>query len=108
MKYATARPMPSRKAAARVEIANTIEPVQDGRIYIEKINAPFLYRDRGTPAEYGAGLQTGNMGQGVTDTRRVTLPPTMVPGTAALFGPPTRTAASLLSRVSLVMVSSRR
>ena len=33
--------MPSRKAAARVEIANTIEPVQDSRIYIEKINAPF-------------------------------------------------------------------
>jgi hypothetical protein len=30
--------------------------VRDGRNYIEKINAPF-YRDRGTPAEYSAGLQ---------------------------------------------------
>jgi hypothetical protein len=30
--------------------------VQDGRIHIEKINAPFL-REGGTPAEYGAGLK---------------------------------------------------
>jgi len=33
------------------------EPIQDGRIYIEKINGPFLYVDRGTPAEYSAGLK---------------------------------------------------
>ena len=31
-------------------------PIQDGRIYIEKLNGPFLYVDRGTPAEYSAGL----------------------------------------------------
>jgi hypothetical protein len=31
--------------------------VQDGRIHIEKVNAPFLYKERGTPAEYGAGLK---------------------------------------------------
>jgi hypothetical protein len=30
--------------------------VQDGRIHIEKINAPFLYREGATPAEYKAGL----------------------------------------------------
>ena len=30
--------------------------MQEGRIYIEKINAPFLYVDRGTPDEYAAGL----------------------------------------------------
>jgi len=30
--------------------------LQDGRIYIEKINGPFLYVDRATPAEYSAGL----------------------------------------------------
>ena len=30
--------------------------MQDGRIYIEKINEPFLYQLRGTPAEYKAGL----------------------------------------------------
>jgi hypothetical protein len=31
--------------------------VQDGRIHIEKINGPFLYRDGGSPAEYGAGMK---------------------------------------------------
>jgi hypothetical protein len=28
--------------AMPLEIANSVEPVQDGRIYIEKINWPFL------------------------------------------------------------------
>jgi hypothetical protein len=58
MKFAGTRVYADPEKAARklVEIANTIEPVQDGRIHIEKINAPFLYRERGTPAEYGAGL----------------------------------------------------
>ena len=44
-------------AAARklVEIANTVEAVQEGRIYIELINSPFL-KEGGTPAEYGAAL----------------------------------------------------
>jgi hypothetical protein len=28
-----------------------------GRIHIEKINEPFLFRDRGSPVEYGAGLK---------------------------------------------------
>ena len=32
------------------------EAAQDGRIYIEKINAPILYRERATLAEYKAGL----------------------------------------------------
>ena len=31
--------------------------MHDGRIYIELVNARFLYQDRGTPAEYGAGMQ---------------------------------------------------
>jgi hypothetical protein len=31
--------------------------VHDGRIYIELVNARFLYQDRGTPAGYGAGVQ---------------------------------------------------
>ena len=39
-----------------MEIANSVEAVQDGRIQIEKINAPFLFRERATPAEYKAGL----------------------------------------------------
>jgi hypothetical protein len=39
-----------------VEIANSVEAVQNGRILIEKINAPFLFRERATPAVYKAGL----------------------------------------------------
>jgi len=39
-----------------MEIANAIEPVQDGRIFIELLNGPFLFELRGTPAEYKAGL----------------------------------------------------
>ena len=30
--------------------------MQDGRIYIELINGPFLFREHATPAEYKAGL----------------------------------------------------
>jgi hypothetical protein len=32
-------------------------PVQDGRIYIEKINGPFLFQLKVTPSEYKAGLE---------------------------------------------------
>ena len=47
------------EAAARklIEIASAIEAVQDGRIFIEEINAPFLYEFKGRTAEYGAGLR---------------------------------------------------
>jgi hypothetical protein len=31
-------------------------PVQDGRIYIEKINGPMLFEHKATSAEYKAGL----------------------------------------------------
>jgi len=46
MKFAETRIYADPEKAARklVEIASTIEPVQDGRIHIEKINAPFLYQ----------------------------------------------------------------
>jgi hypothetical protein len=58
MKYAAARPYADSENAARriLEIANAAEPIQ-GRIHIEKINGPFLFRDGGSPAEYGAGLK---------------------------------------------------
>jgi hypothetical protein len=44
MKFAVDRPYSDPEKAARklVEIANAVEAVQDGRIYIELINAPFL------------------------------------------------------------------
>ena len=59
MKFVKPRPFANPDAAARklMELANAFEPVQDGRIYIEKINAPFLYQLKGTPAEYRAGLE---------------------------------------------------
>ena len=40
-----------------MEIASTVEPVQDGRIHIELINGTFLFKDKGDPAEYGAGMK---------------------------------------------------
>jgi hypothetical protein len=47
-KYTTARSFADPDTAARklVEIASTIEPVQDGRIYIELLNGLFLFRWR--------------------------------------------------------------
>jgi hypothetical protein len=59
MKFAEARPYADPEKAARriVEIASTVEPAQDGRIYIELINGPFLFKDKGSPAEYGAGMK---------------------------------------------------
>jgi hypothetical protein len=58
MKFATGRPYADPEAAARklVEIANSVEAVQDGRIYIELINFPMLFELKATPAEYKAGL----------------------------------------------------
>lgn len=57
-KYVQPRPYANPEAVARklIEIANATEPVQDGRIHIELINAPMLYQHKATPAEYKAGL----------------------------------------------------
>ncbi len=59
MKFAADHPWSDPQKAARklVEIANDVEAVQDGRIYIELINGPFLFREGATPAEYSAGLK---------------------------------------------------
>jgi hypothetical protein len=59
MKCSETRPYADREKAARrlMEIAHTVEPVQDGRIHVEKINGPFLFRDKGSPSEYGAGMK---------------------------------------------------
>jgi hypothetical protein len=58
MKFVEPRPFADPEAAARklLELANAFEPIQDGRIYIEKINGPFIFELKGTPAEYKAGL----------------------------------------------------
>jgi len=57
-KFVQPRRYADPEAAARkiIELANAVEPVQDGRIHIEKINGPFLFQLKGTPAEYKAGL----------------------------------------------------
>ena len=58
MRFAEPRPYanPETAAGKLIEIANSVEAVQDGRIYIELINAPFLYEHKASPAEYKAGL----------------------------------------------------
>jgi hypothetical protein len=62
MKFAIERPYSDPEKAARklIEIANAVEAVQDGRIFIELINWPFLSELKSTPAEYKAGLDLGD------------------------------------------------
>ena len=59
MKFTESRPFADPEAAAQklMEITNTVEPVQDGRIFIELIHGLFLYEHKGSPADYGAGLK---------------------------------------------------
>jgi hypothetical protein len=47
---------PEVTARKLIEIANSVEAVQDGRIYIALINGPMLFEHKATPAEYKAGL----------------------------------------------------
>jgi hypothetical protein len=56
MRYTPDHPYADPETAARklIEIAYAAKSVQDGRIYIEDINAPFL--KFGKPAQYRAGL----------------------------------------------------
>ena len=58
MQFVPNRPYSDPEKAARtiVEIANATETGQEGRICIELINGPFLFREKGTPDEYKAGL----------------------------------------------------
>jgi hypothetical protein len=55
--FAADRTYADPEAAARklVEITNSVDAVQGGRIYIELINGPMLLGHKATPAEYGAG-----------------------------------------------------
>jgi hypothetical protein len=59
VKFTTDRPYAEPESAMHklLEIVSTVEPVQDGRIHIEKINGPFLFEHGGKPAEYSAGLK---------------------------------------------------
>lgn len=59
MKFAEHRPYadPEKAAHRLMEHSQAFETIQDGRIYIEKINGPFLVQDKGARAEYSAGLR---------------------------------------------------
>jgi hypothetical protein len=59
MKFASDRSFSDPEKAARklIEIANSIEPAQEVRIFIELINWSFLHDLKGSPAEYKAGLE---------------------------------------------------
>jgi hypothetical protein len=58
MRFVAPRPFANPDLAARklVEIANGIEAVQDGRIYIELANAPFLAAG-GSGGDFRAGIE---------------------------------------------------
>jgi hypothetical protein len=56
-KFTTEYANPEIAARMLVEIASGIEPVKDGRIHIEKINAPFLFTLKAKGSEFGAGLR---------------------------------------------------
>jgi hypothetical protein len=62
MKFAADPPYSDPEKAARklIEIADSVEAVQDGRIYIELVNGPFLFGLKATPDEFLAGLNCGN------------------------------------------------
>ena len=62
MKFVEPRPYADPEVAARklVEIASTIEPVQDSRIYIELVNAPFLYEHKALPARVQGRPRSGD------------------------------------------------
>jgi hypothetical protein len=58
MKFVERRPFTNPDAAARkiVKIANDVEAVQDDRIFIERINAPFLAAG-GTGDDFRTGIE---------------------------------------------------
>jgi hypothetical protein len=58
MKFVDPRPFVDPNAAARklVEIANGVEAVQDGRIFIERVNEPFLAAG-GSGDQFRAGVE---------------------------------------------------
>ena len=61
MKFVERRPFTDPDVAARklIEIANGIEAMQDGRIYIERVNAPFLAAG-GSGDDFRAGIDRAN------------------------------------------------
>jgi hypothetical protein len=52
-----------------MELTRAFPLNQDGRIYIEELNGPFLFKDKGTPAVHSAGSKTCS-GPGMAGTTR--------------------------------------
>jgi hypothetical protein len=48
--------IPKTPRAKSLRSRTPSSPFRTG-IHIEKINEPFLYKERGTPAQYGAGMK---------------------------------------------------
>jgi hypothetical protein len=71
MKFVEPNQFADPDAAARklVEIANAIEAVQDGRVYIELVNGPFLAAG-GTPDQYRPPSRTRSSWAGCRWTSR--------------------------------------
>lgn len=65
MKFIAERPCADPEKAARkiLEIANGGEPVQDGRIHIEKINGPFLIQSWRQPGRIRCRNETRHRGR---------------------------------------------
>jgi hypothetical protein len=70
MKFVEPRPFADPDVAARklIEIASTIEPVQNGRIYIELVNGPFL-KAGGSGDEFRAASIVRSPKAGLSGTR---------------------------------------
>ena len=71
MKFIEKRPFADPESAARklIELANAFEPIQDGRIYIEKINGPFLLSFRARLRSTGPASSTRLPSAGWCSTR---------------------------------------
>ena len=52
----TANTQIPRRPRRLLEIANTVEAIQDGRIHVEKINGPFLFKEAGPLPNTRLGL----------------------------------------------------
>jgi hypothetical protein len=65
MKFASDRPYADPEAAARklIEIANSVEAVQNGRMFIELINGPFLFRAESHTGQIHRRPQAGERAQ---------------------------------------------
>ena len=68
-KFATDYANPEAAARKLVEIASGVKPVQDGRIYIERINAPFLFELKAKAASSEPDFDTRSRRVGSICTR---------------------------------------